>query len=199
MNNNELDQIWNSCENRPGSGALAPQAEQFLKRLRSRHRGFVLVMSLAGFWLALVLLRLAALVAKGGDLHLRQEWASLAMLSLPLSALILFINQYRRHRLNHAQPERSIHASLLALLDENRLAIARMKVIAGLHLGVLLLMPFALHQLRAAGKAGDELLFPAFVLLPLLVAAILATMAWCCRTRLLPRRRELREMLAAYS
>jgi hypothetical protein len=46
-------------------------------------------------------------------------------------------------------------------------------------------------QLRATGKAGDEILWPAFVGWPLLAGAILAALWWQDRYRLLPRRHQL--------
>ncbi|MES2708887.1 MAG: hypothetical protein V4726_19995 [Verrucomicrobiota bacterium] len=198
MNNNELENIWNSPANRPEPAAVTAQMEQYLKRLRGRHRGFVIITSLAGLWLAVILIRLGYFVAGGGALRLSQEWGAVGMLLLPLTVLIVFAVQFRRHCRVNAEPERSIHTSLLALLDENRLARLRLKIIAGLYAAVMLIIPLVVHQLRAAGKAGDEILVPAFVLLPLLLLALLCGLIFHYRTRLLPRHRELKELLAAY-
>ena len=54
------------------------------------------------------------------------------------------------------------------------------------------------HQLRAVGKAGDEILVPAFVIWPAYVALMAAWFGWYYFRRLLPRKRELEELMQAY-
>lgn len=198
MNRDELETLWNSPENRPDPAGVRLEIEKHLQRLRRRHRSQGVILGLAAVWLTVILVRLAFYVAGGGPLDLAREWGAVAMLMLPLAALGLFAGQFRRHLQAHAAPERSIQASLLALLDENRLARRRVKVIAGLYAAVMLIMPLVVHQLQAVGKAGGEVRIPALVLLPLLFLILSGMLLFHYRRHLLPRHRELRELLEAY-
>lgn len=198
MLDSDLNTLWNSSANQPPPAITAAAAGEFLQRLRTRRRGFIMIMSLAGFWLSAVLIRLAWLALHGRAPAWRQEWGAALLLLVPLGTLIFLMIQFRRHCHGHAGAGKSIQASLRALLDENRLARQRLKIIAALHLAVMLLMPVAVLQLRAAGKAGAEITVPAFVLLPLLQSAILLAMLRHHRHRLQPRRRELESLLADY-
>lgn len=198
MNRHELENLWNTSENQPDPTGITLEIGKHLRRLRRRHRSLVVVLSLAGVWLTIMLVRLAFFVAGGGPLDPAREWGAAVMLLLPLMALIVLARQFRRHLQAHAAPERSIQASLLALLDENRLARRRVKVIGGLYAAVMLIMPLVVHQLQAVGKAGDEVRIPAFVMLPLLLLTLSGILLFHYRFRLLPRHRELRELLEAY-
>jgi hypothetical protein len=75
---------------------------------------------------------------------------------------------------------------------------SRVKSAAILHGVILVLLPLVVWQLRAVGKAGDEILLPAFVLWPLLAAGILFAMYWHYTRKLLPRKRELEGLLKSY-
>ncbi|MDB6133148.1 MAG: hypothetical protein JWM59_1391 [Verrucomicrobiales bacterium] len=198
MNSHELENLWSSPQNRPDPAGITLEIGKHLRRLRCRHRSLVVILSLAAVWLTVILVRLAFFVARGGPLDLTREWGAVAMLLLPLMALILLVRQFRRHLQTHTTPERSIQASLLALLDENRLARRRVKMITGLYAAVMLITPLVVHQLQAVGKAGDEVRIPAFVLLPLLLLTLSGILLFHHRFRLLPRHRELRELLEAY-
>jgi hypothetical protein len=112
--------------------------------------------------------------------------------------LLVFFRKYRRYRSANVNAEGSISASIRALLDENRLERERQKW-AGLLAGAaLLLMPLIVYQLRAVGKAGDEILVPAFVMFPALMICIHGSLWWYRHRVLNPRRRELESLLAAY-
>lgn len=117
---------------------------------------------------------------------------------LPLVALGIFWRNHLWHRSSHADPGRSISASLRALLDENRLARSRVKVVSSLYGLMLVLLPLIVFQLRAVGKAGDEILVPAFVLFPALVIGLFIGITRYDRRRLQPRQRELEALLRSY-
>jgi hypothetical protein len=85
-----------------------------------------------------------------------------------------------------------------ALLDENRLERARFKTVSWLQATTLVVPLLIVVQLRAVGKAGDEILIPAFVFLPAIIIAIFAGSSFRYRRRLLPRKRELEALLASY-
>ena len=54
------------------------------------------------------------------------------------------------------------------------------------------------HVIGLGGKAGDEILVPAFVLLPLLMLGVSGGMLWRDRQILGPRQRHLESLLASY-
>ena len=202
MNFDDIQKTWQSPHNRPSTAQLEKDKMNFLTDLRKRNRGAVLFM----LWILGVLLFLTGKIL----LHfvwpdpakvvidLSREWAVIPLLALPWLCLLVFFKKYRRHRAAHPDYARSISASLRALLDENRLARERQKWVALLSGVMLLLMPLIVHQLRAVGKAGDEILVPAFVLLPALMLCIFLGMLWHQRRVLLPRKRELEQLLASY-
>ena len=85
----------------------------------------------------------------------------------------------------------AIGDTVRGLLEENATARAGLRVTAGLLGATVLLLPVVVWRLRATGKAGDEILWPAFLGWPLLAGALLAALWWQDRHRLLPRRRHL--------
>jgi peptidoglycan/LPS O-acetylase OafA/YrhL len=87
---------------------------------------------------------------------------------------------------------------LSALLDEIAMARARLKVVASLHGATLVLLPLVVWQLRKTGKAGDEILWPAFVGWPLFAVGILVALWWYDRSRLRPRQRQLEALHREY-
>ncbi len=132
-------------------------------------------------------------------INLRREWGSVLLMALPWAALVLFYRSHRRHCRSHPDYQSSIPAALRALLDQNRMAQTRQKWVAGLWLLMMLLMPVIVYQLRATGKAGDEILLPALVLLPLLMLVIFLGMFWYHRRHLRPGQHRLESLLASYA
>ncbi|HEY5551412.1 MAG TPA: hypothetical protein VIK52_05975, partial [Opitutaceae bacterium] len=117
---------------------------------------------------------------------------------VPWVAAILLARRALRHGREHGDPSASIAASVRASLDENAMSRARVKTAAILHGVILLLLPLVVWQLRVVGKAGDEILIPAFVLWPLIAAGILFGMYWHYTRKLLPRKRVLETLLQSY-
>lgn len=198
MTFDDLQSAWNSPHNRPSPDELARQKQQLQQRLRRQHRGFVVVTGLASCWLLGAAVMFGRHVATGGAFDGSREWGALFALALPLLALALLWRRFLAHRAAHAIGDRSIRASVAALLDENRLARFRTRVIAALNGLMLLVIPVVVFQLRAVGKAGNEILVPAFVLFPALMLAVLVGMAFHYRRKLLPEKAELEALLRSY-
>ena len=202
MNFDEIQQTWLSPQNQPSAAQLETDKMKFLAELTRRRRGSVLFMGwillVLGFLTTKVLIQLFWPDPSIDRIDLKQEWGVLLLFALPWLGLILFYRQYRRHRTQYQNGDRSIGDSLRALLDENQIAQAQGKWVARLNGAMLVLVPLLVYQLRAAGKAGDEILVPAFVLLPALLLGIHAAMRWHRRHRLQPRQRQLEALLAAY-
>ena len=202
MNFAEIENMWRSPLNRPSPAQLEEQRMQFINDLNKRHRGFVLFMSVVGaalvFITGKIIVHLIWPSPAVDTIALTREWGVFPLLALPWIGWILMVRQYRWHRALHPNYETSISSSVRALLDENRLERTRYKIIAGLQLLTVILMPLIVYQLRAVGKAGDEILVPAFVIFPLIILAIFVWSTVRYRRKLLPRKRELETLLASY-
>ena len=201
MNFAEIEAMWRSPQNQPSAAELECRKKELIADLRRRHRRFVGFVAFVIVLLTTVTVRLALHVispAPGASaIDPTREWGAFLFILLPWIVPVILIRQYRRHRTRHAHFVRSIPESVRALLDENRIARLRLALAAGLHGAMLVLLPLVVMQLRAVGKAGDEILVPAFVLWPLIAVAIGAALWFYDRRRLLPQKRRLEALLHA--
>lgn len=202
MSYDDLQAVWRSPHNQPAAADLAALHRKFSAELRRRRRGLTLFLATVGTTLGVTTARLIWFVctvdSASGGVDFSREWGAVPFLLLPWIAVAVLVVALVRHRARHAAPDGSIAAAVRALLDENRLARVRYRTVAWLHGAMMVLVPLVVLQLRAVGKAGDEILVPAFVLWPLLVTAILSAMTWHYRRRLVPRQRELESLLREY-
>jgi hypothetical protein len=199
----DIETAWRSPHNRPTPAELEEQKQNLRADLRRRRRGFVVFIAATLAALTLITGRIA--------LHLlwpdpaldrinpAREWGFLLTLALPWAGAVTLLRHYLRHRAAHGDHARSIADSVRALLDENRLSRVRLKVAAILHGLFLLVLPVVVWQLRAAGKAGDEILLPAFVVWPCIALGIGCAMWFHDRRTLRPRQRALETLLADYA
>lgn len=201
MNYDELERAWHSPRNRLTPAEIAATRERFAEELERKRRGTKVLLLVVFAGLSLLTLRMIAAVlwpAPGQEIDVAREWAPLLFLALPWIGAVFLARRVARHEREHGHPERSLANSVRALLDENRLSRARLKVLALLHGAMLVLLPLVVWQLRAVGKAGDEIALPAFVGWPLVAGAILIGMWWHSRRKLVPRQRQLEELLRDY-
>jgi hypothetical protein len=202
MNFAEIEHMWRSPQNQPTAAQLEELKMKFVTDLNQRHRASVAFLSFVGialiFFTGKIVLHLFWPSAGTDPVNLAREWAIIPFFALPWIGWGLLLRRYRRHRRHHPDYARSIDSSVRALLDENRLERARYKTVAWLQLAAVLVLPFIVFQLRAVGKAGDEILMPAFVVFPGIVLAIFIWSTSRYRRQLLPRKRELEALLAAY-
>lgn len=201
MNYDELERAWQSPRNRLTPAEIAATRQRFAEELERKRRGTKVLLVVVFAGLSLFTLRMIAAVlwpAPGQEIDVTREWAPLLFLALPWIGAVFLARRVVRHEREHGHPERSLADSVRALLDENRLSRARLRVLALLHGAMLVLLPLVVGQLRAAGKAGDEIALPAFVGWPLVAGAILVGMWWHNRRKLVPRQRQLEELLRDY-
>lgn len=202
MNFADIENTWRSPHNQPSRAEIETMKNEFTSELRRRRRGLIvfLIVVFAALTAITTLFGLMALgLTRGGDdFSFTREWGAVIFLLLPWAAAVAIARRALRHHREHADPSRSIAESVRALLDENAAERARARTGAILHGVMLLVLPVVVWQLRAVGKAGDEILVPAFVVWPLIVGGILVGMYWHYRRKLLPRRRELEALLKSY-
>jgi hypothetical protein len=198
MSFDDIEKVWRSPHNVPSPAEVEAQREMLVRRLRRQYRVFLLTIGAGG---TAVLGCAAALVRHaldGGALDLQREWGSLVLFALPLIGLAVLFRQYRRHRARHLGYQLSISASLRAALDENRLERTRIKILAGLYGVMTLVFPIIVSQLGAVGKARPGEMMSMLVLFAALVAVVGLALTYRYRRRLLPRKRQLEALLAAY-
>ncbi|MEO7413500.1 MAG: hypothetical protein ABIZ81_09090 [Opitutaceae bacterium] len=203
MNFADIENMWRSPQNQPTAAQLVEIKMKFVTDLKQRHRGNVAFLTAVGVALAAFIGKIIFdLIARAPELDridLGREWAIIPFLTLPVIGWVILVRQYRRHRAQHPNYDRSINASVRALLDENRVERARYKTVSWLQAVTLVVLPLIVFQLRAVGKAGDEILIPAFVIFPIIIIAIFAWSTFRYHRQLLPRKRELEALLASYS
>lgn len=201
MNFADLEQTWRSPANRPDPDTLTHLKQAFLAEHDRRRAGNKRFLFLVGGVLTVLTLRMAAAVLRPGDgrtvLDLSREWGTLVFLLVPWAGVVMLARQLSRHDRDHGAAG-TVADGIRALLAENRVSRRRVRVVTGLHLAVLALLPLVVWQLRAVGKAGDEILLPAFVIWPLIAVGILVALWWHDRRTLEPRRRELEALLKSY-
>lgn len=201
MNFADLENTWRSPHNQPDPAGLERLKQTFLgehDRRRTAHKRFLFIV---GTVLTVLTLRVVAAMLWPGEgrmaIDVRREWGALLFLLLPWAGVIALARQLSRHDRDHGAAK-TVPEGIRALLAENRVSRVRVRVAATLHGLALLLLPLVVWQLRATGKAGDEILVPAFVLWPLIAAGILAGLWWHDRRKLEPRRQELESLLKSY-
>ncbi|HUG10967.1 MAG TPA: hypothetical protein VMM36_08130 [Opitutaceae bacterium] len=202
MNFADIENAWQSPHNRPSQAQIEMMKNEFATDLRRRRRGLWIFLSIVFASLTVITVLAAINVVTPGPAERRidvsREWGAILFLTVPWVAVIFLARRALRHGREHADPSASIAASVRASLDENAMSQTRVKTAAILHGVILLLLPLVVWQLRAVGKAGDEILVPAFVLWPLLAVGMLFGMYWHYTRKLLPRKRALEELLKSY-
>jgi hypothetical protein len=202
MNFADLEKTWRSPLNRPDPAALDLMKQSFLAehdRRRLGHKRFLFFVVVALTFITLRFLNAASwLGGEGGTtVDLAREWGAVIFLLIPWAGVVMIARRLARHDREHGSAG-NIGESIRALVAENRVNRMRLRVAAALHLSALLILPVVVYQLRAVGKAGDEILVPAFVIWPLIAGAILLGLWWHDRRKLAPRQRELEALLKDY-
>lgn len=200
MNYAELEQAWRSPLNRLTPAEIAALHARLTGDLRRRRRGTALFLAVVIGGLTLITGRFAWWMIGPGRAEFDpvREWGAVTFLCLPWLAAVGLAVAYWRHRSRHPDLSAPLAGIVRALLDENRVARSRCRAVAWLQGTALILLPVVVWQLRAAGKAGDEILVPAFVIWPLIAGGVLFGLRRHVRRTLEPRRLELEGLLGEW-
>ncbi|WP_438481584.1 hypothetical protein [Oleiharenicola lentus] len=202
MNFADIQTTWRSPHNGPSPAQLDSMKHHFTNDLLRRRRGTTIFISVIVTVLTAITVSFAAFAfgahEPGRDFDFSREWGVGLLLLIPWAGAAVIAWNTIRHRTAHGNFDRSLADSMRALLDENNASRTRLKVVATLHGVLLVVLPLVVYQLRGVGKAGNEIIVPAFVVWPLLSAGILLGMRWHYQRTLLPRKRELESLLQSY-
>lgn len=203
MNFADLQKTWQSPHNRPSAAELENYKMTLIAEIRRRHRGnlsFLLLIAVPLVFLtAKVIFHMVSPNPELDPVNLPQEWGIIPFFALPWIGWLCMAGLHFFHRKRHPDYGSSIHASVSTLLDENRSERLRYKVIGVLLIASVGILPLVIHQLRTVGKAGDEILIPAYVIYPTYVLCTLAGLTYFYRTKLTRRHRELETLLQGYT
>ena len=198
MTFDDLVPAWNSSRNAPDPAQLERYKAGIAAHLGKEYRGFVVHIGMV----AAVTLFLAGgfvqYVRSGGAFDFAKEWASLVFLLLPIGVAAWFVRGFVRHRRAHPRYDLSIKEGLRALMDQNRLSRARLRLSMGVLTGAMALLPLITYQLQLVGKQRPH---EAASMLIVFGAAYLVSMAvqlWKYRRRLLPEKARLDALLESY-
>lgn len=203
MNFADLETTWRSPLNQPDRAELETLKMNLVAELEHHRRGqrrflFIVFVVLTAISVAAVG-HLVAPRAGADPTHLSREWGLLPLLLLPWAGWAVMFRLHRRHLRAHPEYGASIRHSVAAALDENRRERLRTWCVGAVLVLSLPLLGIAVLQLRATGKAGDEILVPAMVLFPLYVCGTLGALAWRYLKKLQPRRHKLETLLREYA
>ncbi len=199
----DIEKTWQSAHNRPSAEQLEKQKMNLINELLRNRRANRGLLWVTGIPLVLVTGRLL-LHALWPDpaldrLDLAREWVVVPFFLLPWVGWFMIWRSHRQHAARHADYAQSIQAGVAALLDVNRRERRRAQMVVALLLASLPLLGGVVWQLRAVGKAGDEILIPALVIYPAYVVLMVGWIAWEYARKTRPRQKELEGLLSDYN
>jgi len=198
MTFDELVPVWRSSRNQPDPAQLEQYKASIVSHLGKEYREFLWHVGLAAAVTIFLAGGFVQYVRSGGAFDLQREWAAIVFLLLPIGVAALFVRGFIRHRQQHPRYDLSILDGLRALIDENRLARARLRVSMMVLTVAMALMPVVTYQLQLVGKQRPH---EAVSMLAVFGVAYVISMTWQIwkyRRRLLPENRRLQELLASY-
>lgn len=198
MSTDDLNRAWKSPANRPSPEASAREREEFVQRLQREHRSFRFQVIRAFSLLVVITVGLGVFVANGGAFDVRREWAVLLLLALPWVAAILFVRRHLRHRRAHPDYEQSVAHSVRALLDANRAAQLRSRILVGLFALTVPVLAGCIWQLQQVGKSRPHEAASLATFMAVVMVLSSLGVYWRSR-RLRPEEKRLSELAADFA
>ena len=137
-------------------------------------------------------------VRSGGAFDLQREWGAIVFLLLPIGVAAMFVRGFIRHRREHPRYDLSILDGLRALIDENRLARARLRVSMSVLTVAMALVPVMTYQLQLVGKQRPHEAASMLVVFGVAYVVAMAWQLWKYRRKLLPENSRLQELFKSY-
>jgi hypothetical protein len=193
----ELVPVWHSSRNTPDPAQVERYKAGIARHLEKEYRGFLVHVGAAVSLTIFLAGGFVQYVRSGGAFDFQLEWASLVFLLLPVGVAAWFVRGFLAHRRQHARYQLSMLEGLRALLDENRLARARLRVSMVVVTGAMALLPVVTHQLQLVGKQRPHEAASMLLVFTVAYVVSMGVQAWKYR-RLAPERARLEELIRSY-
>jgi predicted membrane channel-forming protein YqfA (hemolysin III family) len=198
MTFDDLVPAWQSPGNAPDIARLERLKRELVDRLAKEHRNFRVHVGMAAAFTIFLAGAFFQYVRDGGAFDLAREWGSLVFLLLPVGVAAFFLRGFIAHRQAHPHYDLSIAAALRAMLDENRLARARLRVSMAVATIAMALTPLITHQLALVGKQRPHEAASMLAAFGVMYAIAMAWQVWKYRAKLLPERERLERLCKSY-
>ncbi len=147
-----LEKLWRSEANDRATVAETYVLEATMKTLKQRRGAFSTGMGLVGLALVLWTGAIIYAVAASKIADITREWGIVALLAVSWLAFLRAQAQQRRHLRTWPDATVSMPEALNALIDENRTAKARTRMMGAAFLVFAVVLALSVGQLYAVGK-----------------------------------------------
>jgi low affinity Fe/Cu permease len=152
MDFDTLERLWQSETNNQASVAETYVFQATLKTLKMRRSKVVAGMQLIGLGLFVWTCAIIYALVVGKISNLSQEWGIVALLFVSWLVFFAALLQQRRHMLAHPRATANMPEVLRALIDENRTAQARARMMAIALIVFIAVLGLCQWQLYLVGK-----------------------------------------------
>ena len=198
MTFDDMVPAWHSSRNLPDPAQLERYKDSIVSRLAKEYRDFIWHVGFASAMTIFLAGGFMQYVRSGGAFDLQREWASMVFLLLPIGVAAAFLRGFVRHRQRHPRYDLSIKDALRALLDQNRLARARLRVSMAVLTFAMALTPVVTYQLQLVGKQRPHEAASMLAVFGVAYVICMGVQAWIYRRKLLPENRRLQEQVRGY-
>jgi hypothetical protein len=198
MTFDDLVPAWHSARNLPDPAQMERYKDSIVSRLGKEYRGFLWHVGFASAMTIFLAGGFVQYVRGGGAFDFAREWASLVFLLLPIAVAAAFLRGFIKHRQRHPRYDLSIKDALRALLDQNRLSRARLRVSMAVLTFAMALVPLVTYQLQLVGKQRPHEAASMLVVFAAGYVIFMGAQVWIYRRRLLPEHRRLQELCSGY-
>jgi len=198
MTFDDLVPVWRSARNQPDPAQLERDKAGIVSHLGKEYREFLWHVGLVVALTIFLAGGFVQYVRSGGAFDWQREWASIVFLLLPIGVAALFVRGFIRHRQQHPRYDLSILDGLRALIDENRLARARLRVSMTVLTLAMALVPVVTFQLHLVGKQRPHEAASMLAVFGVAYVVAMAWQVWKYRRRLLPENARLQKLIRSY-
>lgn len=202
MNFAEIQNAWQSPHNQPAAAELEKQKMELVQTLHRRDRGFVIGMTLIVAALVLMtglIVRNQMIGGSPDTIDFKREWSAIVFFGLPWFGAIWILLRYRRLLKQQGNYTGSIADSVSALLEQNRFAQAKTRLILILQAVSLPIIALVIYQLQAVDKMRPHEAISAAMLFGGAMLLALSCMLWELFRKLRPEQRRLEGLLTEYA
>lgn len=197
MTFDDLVPVWHSSRNTADPAQLARYKTNIVSHLSKEYREFLWHVGMAAALTVFLAGQFVQYIRSGGAFDLQNEWASVVFLLLPLGVAALFVRGFIKHRQQHPRYDLSIVDGLRALVDENRVARARLRVSMIVGTAAMALLPVVTYQFQLVGKQRPNEAASMLVVFGVVYAIGMAWQIWQYR-KLAPVGARLQDLLRSY-